>query len=318
MNKTTIFLLLALAVMLSTYTHIHRGHDYLIATKKQHARIAAAAHALKPDESDVEAAEEEEAGDDGYGADDDADAGDESEADDGSDADDGYGAENGDASKEENTENFEGKFAQKGEKNWHVPNMKPLGFFRGQAGLNADGINKTILETTFKPTMIPTDGFGIRAAKPMEKNDTGLSPFVPKTVPHGELKEIRAQEDAAEDSEVEGDIKMKSDELKNTQVTGACALMTNALELARAARTEEEAAKGEGKALVDIIKMVCPSLKFHFSFVMRCKVCAKMMARLEKFYAPGFDTKVFPGLAHPEKCDKGKWPSKNFGTSLVF
>ena len=69
--------------------------------------------------------------------------------------------------------------------------------------------------------------------------------------------------------------------------------MTNALELTRAARAEEEAAKGEGKALVDIVKMVCPSLKFHYSFVMRCKQCEKMVARLEKFYVPEFDTKVF-------------------------
>mgnify|MGYP007117463939 CR=1 FL=1 len=38
----------------------------------------------------------------------------------------------------------------------------------------------------------------------------------------------------------------------------------------------------------------------------------------ESFYAPAFDTKVFPGLAHPDKCDKEKWPMKNYGVLLFF
>lgn len=296
-NMLKAALLIAAIVQLTNSTQILRGQSL----QSHNAHLKAATHALKnkeePDES-------------GYGDEEESAEAVNAEM----ESDDESTDETEDETDTEETgDKFEDKFASQGEKNWHVPTMKALGFFKGEAGLNADGLNKTILETTFKPTMIPTDGFAIKAATPLATNDTKLSPFVPKTVPHGELKEIRAKEDEAEDSEVEGDIKMKHDELKNTQASGACALMTNALELARAARAEEEAAKGEGKALVDIVKMVCPSLKFRYSFVMRCKQCEKMVARLEKFYVPEFDTKVFPGLAHPNKCDKEKWPTKNFG-----
>merc|ERR1719240_1544028 len=98
--------------------------------------------------------------------------------------------------------------------------------------------------------------------------------------------------------------------------------MENALALARAAREEEAAMKEpvppEKKALVDIVKLVCPALKYKYSFVMRCKTCTEMVARLEKFYDPQFDTKVFPGLEHPEACDQSKWPTKNFALQAAL
>ena len=165
--------------------------------------------------------------------------------------------------------------------------------------------------------MIPTDGFAIRAAKPLEKNETAVSPYKPKTVPHGELANEKKMAEDAENSEVEKDIKSKEAEITNQQRSGACGLMNNALALARAVRSEEEAAKGDGHALVNIVKTICPALKYQYSYIMRCKKCDKMEARLEKFYEKGFDTKVFPGLAHPDKCDKGNWPTKNFGTFFI-
>ena len=252
-----------------------------------------------PDDDDEES---------GYG-DDDATGGDESNQ--------ATGKVDHDKAISDDSTQFEFKFAKKGEKHWHVPAMKEIGYFKGQAGMTKDGINKTLLENTFAPTMIPTDGFAIRAATPLEKvNDTKLSPFVPKTVTHGELVKMRLSEDVAENSEVEGELKKKEAALSQQQTQGACALMDAALLMARAARAEEEAAKGEGQALVDIVKTICPALKYQYSFIMRCKKCATMSERLAKFYEPGFDTKVFPGLEHPNKCDTEKWPTKNFGTSF--
>ena len=148
--------------------------------------------------------------------------------------------------------------------------------------------------------MIPQDGFKISSMPPKEQNHTELPPFQPPMVGHGELRTLRKKEDHAEEAEVEGDIHLKEEQLQNTQAEGACAMMENALALARAAREEEAAMKvPEGKALVDLVKFLCPVLKYKYSFVMRCKTCSEMVARLEKFYAPEFDTKVFPGLEHP-------------------
>lgn len=244
---------------------------------------------------------DEAAGEDGYG---------DAEAEAGEGEDDGYGD---DAAADGAGEDLDDKFAEQGEKDWHVPSMKPLGYFKKVAGIDG-GMNQTVLDTTFKPTMIPLDGFKIRAAKPLEKNETDkVPPFTPPTVGHGELTKLRAKEDEAEDAEVEGDLMMKTEELQAVQAEGACGMMTQALALAKAAREEEEASGGEGKVLVDMVNMVCPVLKFHYSFVMRCKVCSEMAARLQKFYAPEFDSKTFPGLEHPDKCDQSKWPTKNFG-----
>ena len=245
----------------------------------------------------------EEDAEDGYGEGGDA----------GEDSDDGYGDEAADGGEAADGDELDDKFAEQGEKDWHVPSMKPLGYFKKVAGIDG-GMNQTVLDTTFKPTMIPHDGFKIRAAKPLEKNETDkVPPFTPPTVGHGELTKLRAKEDEAEDAEVEGDLMMKTEELQAVQAESACAMMTQALALAKAAREEEEATAGEGKVLVDLVNMVCPVLKFHYSFVMRCKVCSEMAARLEKFYAPEFDSKTFPGLEHPDKCDQSKWPTKNFG-----
>merc|ERR1711871_1459123 len=72
------------------------------------------------------------------------------------------------------------------------------------------------------------------------------------------------------------------------------------------------------KALVDIVNMVCPVLKFQFSYLFRCTKCSVMASRISKFYDPGFDTKVFPGRAHPEKGDKENWPTKNFALEAAL
>lgn len=242
-------------------------------------------------------------------------------------ADEGYGDEAAPADQvleeEQDTTETETDLeaAKKGEKNWAKPNMKPRGFFQERAGVSADGINQTVLDTTFVPTMIPQDGFKISSMPPKADNHTELPPFQPPTVGHGELRVLRQKEDHAEDAEVEGDIHMKEEELQATQKEGACAMMENALTLARGAREEEAAMKvpaSDQKALVDIVKMICPVLKYKYSFVMRCKKCADMVARLEKFYDPKFDTKVFPGLEHPEACDQSKWSTKNFALQAAL
>ena len=211
--------------------------------------------------------------------------------------------------------------AKKGERNWAKPNMEPLGYFKKRAGLTSDGLNQTVLETTYVPTMIPQDGFKISSAKlPKDGvNKTEVAKFQPPMVGHGELRALRQKEDHAEDAEVEGDINKKENELRRSQSEGACAMMENALSLARAARDEEAAMENsEGKVLVDIVKMVCPALKYRYSYVMRCKKCSDMVSRLEKFYDRQFDTKTFPGLSHPDKCDHEKWPLKNFALEAAL
>jgi len=320
--KKTILLGLALAVQLATSTQVLRGQD--TALVHHHVHTNAAHHALKSSEEPAEEeATDADDSDAGYGEEESKEGSDDTES-----GDSGYGDAEEVMEEKEKEDGaatgaaFDEKFAGKGEKHWVVPNMKPNGFFKGEAGLTPDGRNKTILENTFKPTMIPTDGFAIRASEPLEKNVTTTdlaTGVVPKTVQHGELKKMRASEDIAEDEEVEGELKMKEDALVQSQSAGACGLMENALQMARAARSEEEAAKVEGsQALVDVVKMICPALKYQYSFIMRCKQCEKMISRIESFYAPAFDTKVFPGLAHPDKCDKEKWPMKNYGVLLFF
>ena len=241
-------------------------------------------------------------------------------------ADDGYGDNDAAPADEvleedQDTSDTDLEAAKKGERDWAKPNMKPRGFFQERAGMSSDGINQTVLDTTFVPTMIPQDGFKISSMPPKEDNHTELPPFQPPTVGHGELRELRQKEDRAEDAEVEGDIHMKEEELERMQNEGACAEMENALTLARGAREEEAAMKVQDtdrKALVDVVKMVCPVLKYKYSFVMRCKKCSDMVTRLEKFYDPKFDTKVFPGLEHPEACDQSKWSTKNFALQAAL
>ena len=199
---------------------------------------------------------------------------------------------------------------------WGKPNMVPTGYFHDAAGEKVLVNNKLTANSsdipTYKPFMIPIDGFKKRAQglpKP-----SGL--YKPKKmVEHGKLREMKAEEAASEntDEEDEAALREKAAKVRSEQQGPACGDMEKYLELARSVRKEEELA-GDGKTrkgLVNLVKMVCPVLKSEYGFIFRCTSCDRMTKRLELFYGD-YDQKAFPGKKHPSRCDKSKWPLKNF------
>lgn len=220
-------------------------------------------------------------------------------------------------SEAESDPSIDEKLEMAGEKNWVVPNMKPLGFFKKAAGIEP---NMTKYENTFPPTMIPRGGFALRSKKPETPKHEDLPQFKPPTVSHGQLQEIKAAEKQEEEAELRGTDVRDANELQESQARAACSFMGNTMDLARRIRAEEEAAKdgATNQGLVKLVNMVCPLLKFEYSYLMRCKDCAKMAARIAKLYDPSFDQKMFPGLQDPNRCDKDKWAIRNFAIEAAL
>lgn len=212
---------------------------------------------------------------------------------------------------------IEEKLEKAGEKSWVVPHMKPLGYFKKAAGIEP---NMTKYENTFEPTMIPRGGFALRAKKPEEPKEDEIPQYQPPTVTHGKLQELKEQERREEEAEIRGTDVMDGEQLKASQVGPACQLMEQTLAMGRHVRAEEAAAKDGAtrQGLVQLIKLMCPVLKYEYSFLMRCKSCEKMAARIAKLYDPKFDHKMFPGLQHPDRCDKDKWAIRNFAIEAAM
>lgn len=199
---------------------------------------------------------------------------------------------------------------------WGKPNMVPTGYFKNAAGETVLVNNKPTANAsdvpTYKPFMIPIDGFKKRA-EGLPKPSGLYKPE--KMVEHGKLREMKLKEEAEDnvDDEDEAELREKAAKVRSEQQGPACGDMEKYLELARAVRKEEELA-GDGKTrkgLVNLVKMVCPVLKSEYGFVMRCTSCERMMKRLELFYGD-YEQKAFPGKKHPSRCDQSKWPLKNF------
>lgn len=194
---------------------------------------------------------------------------------------------------------------------WGKPAMFSTGHFKANAEkVVVDGkiMNKTEAPKEV-PMMIPHGGFKVRAAG--LPNPSGM--YKPeKMVEHGKLKEMKKLEDEGDD-ESEEQRREKAAAVRTAQEGPACTDMENYLELAKKVRAEEELAKDgkEKKGLAGLVKLVCPLLKSAYGFIFRCTSCERMAKRIESFY--GYhDQKVFPGKAHPSRCDQTKWPTKNF------
>jgi len=198
-------------------------------------------------------------------------------------------------------------------KGWGKPVMVEAGHFKKNAEkvlVNGKLVQNTSEVPKEVPLMIPHGGFKLRAAG-FPKPSGMYKPE--KMVEHGELRAMKAAEDAEGDLEAEGARKKKAAAVRTEQEGPACEDMANYLDLAKKVRAEEELAK-DGKArkgLVGFVKLVCPVLKSAYSFIFRCTSCERMAKRIESFYGD-YDMKVFPGKAHPSRCDHSKWPTKNF------
>ena len=198
-------------------------------------------------------------------------------------------------------------------KGWGKPAMVEAGHFKEVATkvlVNGKLVQNASQIPTEVPMMIPHGGFKVRAAG-FPKPSGMYKPE--KMVAHGELRAIKKMEDEEGDEEAEDARREKAAAVRTDQEAPACADMDNYLELAKKVRVEEELAKDgkERKGLVGLVKLVCPLLKSAYGFIFRCTSCERMAKRIESFYGD-YDMKVFPGKKHPSRCDKSKWPTKNF------
>lgn len=196
---------------------------------------------------------------------------------------------------------------------WGKPVMVEAGHFKKNAEkVLVDGklVQNSSLVPKEVPMMIPHGGFKLRAAG-FPKPSGMYKPE--KMVEHGKLREMKQNEEEEGDEEAAEARKVKAAAVRTEQEGPACEEMSNYLELAKKARAEEELAKDgkTRKALVGLVKLVCPVLKSAYSFIFRCTSCDRMAKRIESFYGD-YDMKVFPGKAHPSRCDHSKWPTKNF------
>jgi hypothetical protein len=204
------------------------------------------------------------------------------------------------------------------------PKLVPVGYFKTKAAEGWAKVNehtnrieeqkqKRLEVLKARPEMVKSGYFHDKANPPPPPPAPGVKPT---TVEMGGLKKLAQMEVDLKMNRSRAEEAAKNAESVAEHQSGACSLMGTGLDLAKEILAAEKGTEKTG--MVDLIKVICPTLKEKYGKAVPKVNCAELEHRLTGYYDPKYAGAYWSEMEKGAKCcDPKTWPKKNFAIQLV-